>query len=84
MSTAPVKTTVVMLICAGWIPPYLCTPRRDLSLGTCIIVLLSRLNKALNVSEGASHRGGVLTRNPKRCYVVLLCIHLRFVMSQLS
>jgi hypothetical protein len=30
-------------------------------------------NKALNVFEDASHRGGVLTRNPKGCYV-LLCL----------
>ena len=71
MSTAPVITTVVMLICAGWIPPYLCTPRRDLSLGTCINIWLLTPNKALNVFEDASHRGGVLTRNPEGCYVML-------------
>ncbi len=60
-----------MLICAGWLPPYLCTPRRDLSLGTCIRVWLLTPNRALNVFEDASHRGGVLTRKPEGCDVLL-------------
>ena len=60
-----------MLICAGWLPPYLCTPRRDLSLGTCIRVGLLMPNRALNVFEDASHRGGVLTRKPEGCDVLL-------------
>ncbi len=72
------KTTVVMLICAGWLPPYLCTPRRGLSLGTRIIDLPVGITKALNVSEDASHRGDVLTRNHKRVLCGVVYSHLLF------
>lgn len=35
------NVTVVMLICAVWLPPYLCTLRRDLFLGAYIVVVYS-------------------------------------------
>ena len=56
---APNKTTVVMLICADWIPHYLCTPQSCLYLGARIKTNKVRLSH--NVNEGSSHRGGMLT-----------------------